>query len=97
MILTTLSAMTMLSPLEAPRFDTPFRVKAGEELISVEIGHAAPVYDDLDGDGLKELIVGQFRDGKIRIYKNHGTNTAPVFKDFEWFEAGGEVVAVGGS
>ncbi len=78
-------------------FETPFRVRAAAGYIDVEHCHAAPVYEDLDGDGLKELIVGQFAHGKIRVYKNYGTNTAPVFKDFTLLEAGGEVIAVGGT
>ncbi len=81
----------------SPLFETPFRIRAGEEFINVDAYHAAPCYEDIDGDGLKELLVGQYLEGKIRVYRNHGTNSAPEFRDFSWLEAGGQVVAVGGT
>ena len=36
---------------------------------------------DFDGDGLKDLLVGQFGHGKLRIYRNSGTTTKTQFKD----------------
>lgn len=75
-------------------FVEPFRVKAGDQYIDVDIGHAAPLFVDFDGDGLEDLLVGQFGEGKLRIYKNHGTKGNPIFKDFEWFKAGGELGTV---
>ncbi len=76
-------------------FETPFRVQAAGEYINVDNCHAAPVYEDIDGDGIKELLVGQHKDGKIRLYRNRGTNAAPVFKEFTWLEADGKEIAVG--
>ncbi len=86
------------SPLEpmAQLFETPFRVKAGAAYIDVDSAHAAPLYEDIDGDGLNELVVGQFKEGRIRLYRNHGTNAAPIFKDFTWLKAGGFEIRVGG-
>jgi hypothetical protein len=72
----------------------PFKVLDGDKPISVDIGHAAPLYVDIDGDGKKELLVGQFGDGKLRIYKNQGTDKAPLFKGFDWFRAGGQIASV---
>jgi hypothetical protein len=57
--------------------------------IDVEVGHAAPYYVDFDDDGVKDLLVGQFGGGKLRIYKNIGSNTEPKFDKFEFFQAGG--------
>ncbi len=90
-----LSFSAAFSP--ASEFLTPFRVKADGAYIEAageHRGHTAPVYDDIDGDGVKELLVGQFGDGKIRLYKNHGTNANPEFKSFEWMQAGGSAMAV---
>ena len=53
-------------------------------------GHAAPFVGDLDGDGKRHLLVGQFDDGRLRIYRNRGTNTRPRYDSFTWFEAGGK-------
>lgn len=67
----------------------PFRVTAGGAPIDVEIGHAAPLMVDFDGDGLRDLLVGQFGNGKLRLYRNRGTEKAPEFATFAWFQAGG--------
>jgi len=44
---------------------------------------------DLGGDGKIDLLVGQFKDGKLRIYRNVGSNNDPRFASFAWFQAGG--------
>jgi hypothetical protein len=67
----------------------PFRVEAGGKPIDVNIGHAAPWVTDFDGDGTFDLLVGQFGEGKLRIYRNGGSNTDPKFDSFKWFQAGG--------
>ena len=73
----------------APELDEPFRIMVGDEPISVDRGYAAPCYADFDGDGTRDLLVGQFEDGKLRIYLNSGTDTRPEFSDFFYFQAGG--------
>jgi hypothetical protein len=65
---------------------TPIALKAGDKLINVDIGHAAPFVADLSGDGTPQLLVGQFGEGKLRIYPNIGDRSAPRFKDFTWFD-----------
>lgn len=72
----------------------PFLVHAGGKPIDVEIGHAAPFVIDFDGDGLKDLLVGQFGGGKLRIYKNTGTNAEPAFGEPTWFLAAGALGVV---
>ncbi|MCC6909875.1 MAG: hypothetical protein IT430_18220 [Phycisphaerales bacterium] len=70
-----------------PEFEPPFRVSAGDEWIDVDIGHAAPWVADWNGDGKNDLLVGQFGDGKMRIYRNVGSNAEPKFdSDFAWFQ-----------
>jgi hypothetical protein len=75
-------------------FQPPVRLTAGDAAVRVERpGYAAPCLADLDGDGKKELLVGQFKDGKIRVFKHLG---AEKFAPGEWLRAGGEVAHVPG-
>lgn len=69
----------------------PVRVEVAGVPLDVErIGHAAPFFGDFDGDGLPDLLVGQFEDGRLRVFRNLGTRTAPRFEQGEWFRAGGD-------
>ncbi|MCY2938228.1 MAG: hypothetical protein NTV55_07710 [Planctomycetota bacterium] len=57
----------------AADFQPPVRLKAGDAAIRVESpGYACPSWADIDGDGKAELLVGQFNQGKIRVYKHLG-------------------------
>ena len=47
----------------------PVRVKAAGEVVSLESpGFAAPHIADIDGNGKRELLVGQFNGGKMKVY-----------------------------
>ena len=94
-------------------FAPPVRLEANGVPIDVTIGHAAPYIIDFDGDGVRDLLVGEFGDvdfpierlpkrlqeaakkssysqGKLRIYRNYGSDEEPLFKDFEYLRAGRE-------
>ena len=76
----------------APDLSPPVRLEAAGQVIeSGRVGHAAPFVGDFDGDGLPDLLVGQFDEGRLRIYRNVGTKGKPRFDSFEWFQAGGEL------
>ena len=66
------------------------RLKAAGKLIDTEVGHAAPFLYDLDSDGDRDLLVGQFGDGKLKFYFNTGTDKKPVYGKPEWFRIGKE-------
>ena len=68
----------------------PTRLMVAGKPLDVDTGHAAPAVLDWDGDGVRDLLVGQFGDGKLRIFKNFGSDAAPRFYGFEYFRAGGE-------
>lgn len=91
-----LIALTFLWSAHAAKIELaePFVVMAGGKPIQVTIGHAAPILADFDHDGLKDLLVGQFAEGKLRIYKNVGSKAEPKFENFEWFRAGGQEATV---
>jgi hypothetical protein len=69
----------------------PVRLEAADKPIdATEIGHAAPFVYDFDGDGIKDLLVGQFRDGLLWIYRNEGTNSEPKLAAGVKFKEGKE-------
>ena len=55
----------------------PVRIEAAGKPIDTDVGHAAPFVCDFDGDGVQDLLVGQFGEGILRIYRNEGTNAKP--------------------
>ena len=83
---------------DAPDLQSPFLVMGGESPVKTEKhGLSAPALFDWDGDGKRDLLVGEFetnsgesfpmgKDGStLRVYKNVGTDNDPIFsEDFEW-------------
>jgi hypothetical protein len=73
----------------APVLSKPFLVKGNDKAIfSQGHGLGAPAFYDWDGDGLKDLLIGEFGTGAengmymgnfIRLYKNIGTMEQPEF------------------
>ena len=55
----------------------PVRVEAAGKPIDTDVGHAAPFVGDFDGDGVNDLLVGQFGEGILWVYRNEGTNARP--------------------
>lgn len=71
----------------------PVPVMAGKEPIQVA-GNAAPFFGDIDEDGQNDLLVGQYQLGRLRVYRNLGTNARPRFDEFQWFRADRQIAAV---
>ena len=76
---TLLMVMLGLAPAADPAAELlpPVRLEAAGKPIDTEVGHAAPFVGDFDGDGVNDLLVGQFGDGVLWIYRNEGTNAQP--------------------
>lgn len=92
-----LLAAAIASLLAAPaafaqELGKPVRLEADGKPIDTEIGHATPALYDFDGDGKRDLLVGQFGGGKMKIFRNLGTNAAPRFGPEEFLKANGTVV-----
>jgi hypothetical protein len=90
--------MTLLVPLlaapQGPQFGEPVRLRGGDDFVKVEApGYACPAWHDVDNDGKKDLLVGQFKDGKIAIHKNLGGGKLAAR---QWLMAEGEIAEVPG-
>jgi len=70
-------------------FEKPVRLKADGKIIDTgqAWGHSSPCIEDIDGDGLLDLILGDFG-GKFQVYKNTGQNHKPVYKEIGKLQAG---------
>ena len=75
------------------RLAAPVLLRDGKAPIDVDVGHATPYVVDWDGDGKKDLLVGQFSGGKIRVYRNLGDGKLATG---DWLKADGAVAEIPG-
>jgi hypothetical protein len=87
------SLLTAANPVTG-ELAPPVLIQAGGRPINVDLGHAAPFMADVKNDGHMVLLVGQFDQGKLRLYPNVGTKKGPRFDRFEWFQVGGKDVTL---
>ncbi len=73
-----------------PELNAPVRLEAGGKPIDTETGHAAPCVADFDGDGVPDLLVGQFGGGQCWVFHNEGTAAAPKLAAGKLFAAGAD-------
>lgn len=71
-----------------------------EDSVRVDIGsynpsHADPCFSDWNGDGLPDLLVGDFAGGSIRYFENTGTMSRPKLDDMGYLKADGKRIRVG--
>ena len=60
----------------------------------IDLRWSSPCVYDWDGDGKKDLIVGQFSGGRIHLYLNIGTNSSPVLAAATFLKADGVVISL---
>jgi hypothetical protein len=77
-----------------PMLDKPVKIMAGDSALRVAKALPAPFVYDFNKDGKKDLIVGQFSEGKVRVYLNVGTNAKPKFNTFSYIQADGKDASV---
>ena len=73
--------------LTTPTFAQPIRI------FEHDIPHAAPFLADVDGDGKKDLLVGQYQDdphtgARLRLFRNIGSPKVLKFDDGTFIPAG---------
>lgn len=87
------AAANVVPPAQTIRLGEPRRLKTADAPILTESpGYASPAWYDVNGDGRGDLIVGQFKDGKLQVF--HGTEHG--FAEGVWLEASGDVARVPG-
>jgi hypothetical protein len=93
-VLAALGLVCGASACGAADLASPVMLKAKGVAVRVEApGYACPCWADIDGDGKKDLLVGQFRGGQIRFFKNLGDGQ---FAAGEWLQAEGKTAEVPG-
>jgi hypothetical protein len=65
------------NPATSKELEPPVRLQAAGKVIDTDVGHAAPFVGDFFGRGVNDLLVGQFGDGILWVYRNEGTNAQP--------------------
>lgn len=85
-LILTLAAIGAESP--PGEFLPPTRVEAAGKPIDTEVGHAGPFMGDFDGDGVPDLLVGQFGEGLLRIYRNEAGQGPPKLAEGVKFKDG---------
>ena len=77
-------------PVESNPFHAPVRLSAADGIIDSgpSWGHSGPWVEDVDGDGVRDLIVGDFS-GLFRFYRNTGTDRQPRYDKGVNLQAGG--------
>ena len=78
------------SRIETGLFHPPVRLMAADGAIDSgsSWGHSGPWVADVDGDGINDLVVGDFS-GLFRFYRNIGTNREPRYAKAVNLQAGG--------
>ncbi len=76
--------------VETNLFHPPVRLAAADGVIDSgkSWGHCGPWVADVDGDGVNDLVVGDFS-GLFRFYRNEGTNQKPRYAKEVNLQAGG--------
>jgi hypothetical protein len=95
---TLVAAVAFLGGADAPSgrpsdsvFEPPVRLEADGAAIDSgpQWAHSGPCLHDVDGDGRRDLVVGDFS-GLFRLYRNVGTDAKPRFTAAGKLQAAGQ-------
>lgn len=80
-----------------PIFESPFQVHSEGTPITIPRGYTFPSCLDLDKDGLKDLILGEYgKGGELYFYKNIGSKTTPEYGKAQNLMVGDKILKVPG-
>src|SRR5215470_18867987 len=69
-----------------PQPDKPTVFEPPEVILDgSEYGRLYPTFADIDGDGKIDMVVGTWR-GRLRVYRNRGTNARPEYAEPTWLD-----------
>lgn len=85
-------ALAAVCGAKAPTLQKGVKIEVAGEPVDIEIGHLVPSVADFNADGKKDLIIGQFKSGRISLCLNTGTDAAPTFKEIKQLKADGELI-----
>lgn len=81
---------------QIPKFESQGKLKCNGQQVS-DISWPTSCVVDWDGDGLNDLLVGEFSPNKkVRFYRNEGSKTDPEFKSYAYLKAAGVDIALSG-
>jgi len=79
-----------------PDFQSVIVVQDGAGDLLVSTGRSSPAVLDLDGDGRKDLVLGN-TEGQVLFWSNTGTDAAPVFDGYVALESDGVPIDLPGT
>lgn len=87
------ASLAAQQPPASPTFAPPVRLEADGAPIEIgalsDIAHAGPWLGDFTGDGVRDLLVGDFP-GYFWLFENKGSDQEPKFTAKGKLQAGGE-------
>lgn len=93
-VLIVILSITAVALAQIPTYNNYIILKFNGEPMKTEYGHNSPCVVDWNGDGKKDLLVGEFHSQKLKYYENIGENANPIFGEGEYMQADGVDIEV---
>ena len=78
---------------QVPVFEPGESIYDGALVINVGL-YSSPFAFDWNGDGKKDLIIGQFDQGNVRYYENVAEHDDPLFNGFSFLQANSATITL---
>ena len=93
LLLVVFAGVVGLAVADAPEYQSFLYMECAGNQIDVGY-YGAPCIADWNGDGVKDMVLGQFTGGNIRFYANENTNDSPVFNSYSMLKADGSTITL---